>query len=219
VEIVRCDVVGDLMINYVRSVWEQLASASFRAWRHLPRISHETCRHLGNCLRLCHLPALVSVVILAAAAAGCVSKPNGLVLDTVGPSEPSQSPAGDNGSLVVYSAFDPVPHFDSLTYRSFYTDYEVFSEQGQLLQTVHNDGGTALEGPRPVSLPPGRYRVVARANGFRKVTVPVVIAAHHITTVHLEGGAAWGSRAQGGSSSLVRLPDGQVVGEHAGLDH
>jgi hypothetical protein len=206
------------MINCVRSAWEQLVTASFRAWRHFSRSNDDTRCGLGNCLRLDHLPALPAVLILVVAAAGCVSKPSNLVLDTVGPSEPSHSQTSGKGSLLVYSAFDPIPHFDSLTYRSFYTDYEVFSDQGQLLQTVHNDGGTALEGPRPVSLPPGRYRVIAQANGFSKVTVPIIIAAHHLTTVHLEGGAAWGSRGQGGSNSLVRLPDGQVVGEHARLD-
>jgi hypothetical protein len=51
-----------------------------------------------------------------------------------------------------------------------------------------NDNGTSWEGPAEVQLPPGKYRVVARANGYGTVTVPVTVAAKQTTTVHLEGG-------------------------------
>ena len=123
---------------------------------------------------------------------------------------------GTNGSLVVFSAFDPTPHFSALPYRIYYTDYKLVSENGTLLQSVHNDNGTALEGPKTVSLPPGKYRVLARANGYGRVTVPVVIEARRTTTVHLESGMAGKIGPSAGPQGLVRFPDGRIVGLDAG---
>ena len=77
----------------------------------------------------------------------------------------------------------------------------------------------SLEGPKRVQLPVGTYRVVARANGYGVVTVPVIIRADQVTTVHLEGGPSWQNRSQLGQSNPVRLPDGEIAGWRASPDN
>jgi hypothetical protein len=96
-------------------------------------------------------------------------------------------------------------------YRQEYSDYRIYSADGQLRQRVHNDTGTALGSPVTVRLPPGQYRVVARANGYGTVTVPVVIATGGTTVIHLEGGN-WPDKAAFNETNAVRLPDGRIVG-------
>jgi len=156
------------------------------------------------------------VLCAVAAITGCVQGRRPLVLDTVGPAMANHSVVETNGSLVVFSAFDPTPHFSALSYRVYYTDYKLISENGTLLQSVHNDNETALEGPKTVSLPPGKYCIVARANGYGHVTVPVLIEARRTTTVHLEGSAASETGASAFPEGLVRFPDGRIVGWRAG---
>jgi hypothetical protein len=156
------------------------------------------------------------VLFTTAALTGCVHEKRPLVLDTVGPAMVNSSVIETNGALVVFSALDPTPHFGSLSYRIYYSDYTLLSEDGTLLQFVHNDNGTALEGPKTVSLPPGKYCVVARANGYGSVTVPVLVMAHRTTTVHLEDGAACETGASASHEGLVRFPDGRIVGWRAG---
>ena len=103
---------------------------------------------------------------------GCASSERGLVLEPVGPSRIQPAKSDSNGRLVVYSVFDV--HADSTS-----TDPD---------RCRHNDTRTILEGPVEVAMPPGTYRIVARANGYGVVTVPVAIQANRVTTVHLEGG-------------------------------
>jgi hypothetical protein len=160
---------------------------------------------------------LASLVLCATAVlSGCVQGRSPLVLDPVGPALSNHSAVETNGSLLVFSALDPTPHFDGLSYRIYYTDYKLFSEEGTFLQSVHNDNGTALEGPKTISLPPGKYCVVANANGYGRVTVPVLVMAHRTTTVHLEGGGACATDTPGVHEELVRFPDGRIVGSRAG---
>jgi hypothetical protein len=154
---------------------------------------------------------------LAAAAllAGCVSHPRAVVLDPIGPPSLPAAPAGSTGTLVVYSAFDTRGDFNRLPYLRQYTDYQLLGEDGTLRQTVHNSNGLLVEAPKRLELPAGAYRVVAHANGFGLVTVPVVIRARQVTTVHLEGGAAWPNNAALLRSNPVRLPDGEIAGWRA----
>src|ERR1035437_7621112 len=149
-----------------------------------------------------------SFLVVAALVAGCVSQPHGLVLDPIGPPDSQSAGAGSNGTLVVFSAFDPHADFNDLPYLRHYTDYKITHEDGKLVQTVHNDSSVLLEGPRRVQLPVGTYCVVARANGYGVVTVPVIIRADRVTTVHLEGSSSWQNRSQLSQSNPVRLPGG-----------
>ena len=131
-----------------------------------------------------------ALLVGAGLLSGCASDNRGLVFEPVGPSAFQPATANPGGSLVVFSAFDPTAHFNGLPYHHYHTDYKILSEEGKLLQKVHNDSGTVVEGPVAVSLPPGRYRVVARSNGYGTVTMPVIIEAHQTTTVHLEAGGS-----------------------------
>ena len=66
---------------------------------------------------------LVRTLLLAALPlAGCASNGHGLVLDPVGPPV-FQPSAGSNGTLVVFSAYDPNAHFNSLSYRRIHSGY------------------------------------------------------------------------------------------------
>jgi len=147
---------------------------------------------------------------------GCAGDGHPLVLDPVGPRPLQPVVVNSNGSLVVYSAFDVLADFNSVDpERRRHTDYRILSEDGRLLQKVNNDTRTILEGPVAVALPAGNYRVVARAQGYKLVTVPVVIAANRVTTVHLEGGDSWPNKAAFNGTNAVRLPDGRIVGWRA----
>ena len=156
-----------------------------------------------------------SLLVVVALALGCVSQHHGLVLDPIGPLDSQSAGAGSNGTLVVFSAFDPHAHFNDLPYLRHYTDYKITYQDGKLVKTVHNANGASLEGPKRVQLPVGAYRVLARANGYGVVTVPVIIRPDQVTTVHLEGSPSWHHRSQLSQSNPVRLPDGAIAGWRA----
>jgi hypothetical protein len=146
--------------------------------------------------------------------AGCASNGPGLVLAPVGPPV-SHSTAGSASALVVFSAYDQGAHFNDLPYRRVHSDYRILTTDGKLLQNVHNDNGRSAGGPKEVLLPAGQYQVVARANGYGAVTVPVIIGTNQTTTVRLEGGYPRGSTAPSDQANPVRLPDGEIVGWRA----
>ena len=159
-----------------------------------------------------------SVVAGGALLSGCASYRAELVLDPVGPPPAASPGAGSIGTLVVYSAFEQGAEFNSAYYRRQYTDYKILSANGKLLQPVHNDSGTLAEAPNRVQLPAGTYRIIARANGYGEVIVPVVIRASQVTRVHLEGSAAWPNGQELTKSNPVRLPDGEIAGWRASTD-
>jgi len=158
---------------------------------------------------------LAAICLFSAAllASGCASRQNPLVLDRVGPAFAQNAGPDAKGTLIVFSAFDVHAHFNDLPYRRFYSDYEVLSEDGRLLQTVRNQRGLT-EAPSRVELPAGAYRIAARANGYGSVIVPVMIAADQVTTVDLGTGHLRRNLSML-SSNPVRLPNGQIVGYKA----
>lgn len=159
-----------------------------------------------------------NLLAVAALVAGCVSPPHGLVLDPIGPPNPQVAGAGSNGTLVVFSAFAPYGDFNDLPCLHHYTDYKIVSADGTLQETVHNANRLLVEGPKRLELPVGCYRVVAHANGYGMVTVPVVIRAGETTNVHLEGSASWPDNSALLGSNPVRLPDGEIAGWRASQD-
>ncbi len=157
-------------------------------------------------------------MVLAALLCGCVSPRNQLVLAPVGPPPHSGESRSASGELIVFSALSAAPNFQSSPYHRTYTDYRVLSADGsEVVKEVHNDTGKLLEGPSRVELPVGRYQVLARANGYGNVTVPVVIKPHQVTTLHLEGSAWWSKSSGIFDSNPVRLPNGEIVGWRAEL--
>ncbi len=146
---------------------------------------------------------------------GCASAQHGIVLAPVGPASVQATAAVPQGTLLVYSAYDVhAPSMGDFEDRHHYSDYRVFTEDGKLLEKVHNDTGKMMGDPTRVNLPPGAYHVVANANGYGVVTVPVVIAVNRTTTLHLEGGGSWPKGAPD-PTDAVRLPDGRRVGWRA----
>jgi hypothetical protein len=148
---------------------------------------------------------------------GCTTgNGSNFILDTVGPpmSQPTtMSSTSTKGILLVYSAFRRNADFNARDpYRQEYSDYDVFTADGALLQRVHNNSGTILQDAVQVELPPGKYTVKARANGYGFVSVPVIIIAQQSTVVHLEGGGFWPDESVFNQTNAVRLPDGLVIG-------
>jgi hypothetical protein len=164
------------------------------------------------------MKSLLAIGIVAATVllSSCASHGPVLVLDPVGPAPSTSTAAAPTGTLMVFSAFEQGADFNSQLYRRHYTDYRILSADGKRLQTVRNDSGSLVETPQQVQLPVGTYRVVARANGYGEVTIPVVIRADQVTTVHLEGSPSWPNRRQLAGSNPVRLPDGEIAGWRAG---
>lgn len=158
-----------------------------------------------------------TVVILTAASlwCGCAVGPRGMVLEPVGPSPAPVAENNGEGSLVVYTAYEVnsigIGDYEE---RRHYSDYKILTDDGKFLRTVHNDVG-AIRQATDVTLPAGKYRVVANANGYGTVTVPVVIGSNRQTVVHLEGGTSWSNMAANDQASAVRLPDGEIVGWRA----
>ena len=167
------------------------------------------------------MKSIHAIGVLAAVAllAGCASRGSALVLAPIGPAPSTSAAADSTGTLEVFSAFEQGADFNSQLYRRRYTDYRVLSSDGKPPQTVRNDDGTLTGAPKCVQLPAGTYRVVARANGYGEVTVPVVIRADQITTVHLEGSPTWPHPRRLAGSDPVRLPDGEIAGWRAGTDY
>jgi hypothetical protein len=161
------------------------------------------------------LKTYAGLLVTAAFVVGCASRERGLVLDPVGPPPLASNPIGTTGTLMVFSAYEQNADFDTTTYRREYTDYAILSANGRPLQTVKNDIGDLSEIPRQVPLPPGSYKVIARANGYGEVTVPVVIRAGQVTTIHLEGSPSWPHPGRLAGSNPVRLPDGEIAGWRA----
>jgi hypothetical protein len=158
----------------------------------------------------------ISCLIGGLVLAGCATGHRNLTLDSVGPAPAQPSVASADGTLTVYSGFKVNADFNSTdpNHRE-YSNYKIFAADGKLLQLVQNDTGLAQGSPAPISLAPGNYRVVARANGYGIVTVPVVIQAGNLTIVHLEGGYVWPDKSEFNQTNTVRLPDGGIVGWRA----
>ena len=151
---------------------------------------------------------------------GCVAPGSQSVSERVGP-EPITTPTAQSsvGTLTVYSAYEVNADFNSRDpYRPEYSDYKICTEDGTLLQRVHNDSGTALQDPAGVQLPAGKYRVIARANSCGWVTIPILIQPGRETVLHLEGGVQWPGDTQSTKTNAVRLQDSRIIGWKSGAD-
>ncbi len=163
----------------------------------------------SNIKNIYPIGALVVSILLA----GCAFDHRNLTLTPVGPAWGQTAVASATGTLTVYSGFKVNADFNNPdSSRREYSNYKLYADDGKLLQLVQNDTGIALSSPAAVSLAVGTYRIVAHANGYGIVTVPVVIAAGNNTILHLEGGYTWPNEAEFNQTNAVRLPDGAIVG-------
>jgi hypothetical protein len=128
------------------------------------------------------------------------------VTQPVGPAE--SAVAKVQGALQVYTATETHADGDN-TYYCPHSPYLIYNSAGQKARSVLNHVGTMDETPSTVFLPPGAYTVVAEAEGYGRVRIPIVIQARRTTVLHLERG--WKPQ-QGNSADLVRMPDGQPIG-------
>lgn len=153
------------------------------------------------------------LVVATGCWSGCAVDKNGPVAVAAGPPVATSSQAvSTNGTLLVYSAFRATADFNARDPdRPEYSDYRISTPDGKLLRRVHNNSGTILQEAVPVKLPPGKYHVMARANGHGFVTIPVMIESRQTTTLHLEGGSRPNESVLN-KTEAVRLPDGQIVG-------
>lgn len=150
---------------------------------------------------------------------GCATGNQGVVLSPVGPGPgPWRSPSAADGALVVFSAYEANADFNRRDpYRQEFSDYQILSASGKFLRQVHNDSGSILQRPLGVELPVGSYRVVAQANGYGTVTVPVTIEAGRDTILHLEGDVKWPNQFGLNQTNAVCLPHGEIVGWKSSL--
>jgi hypothetical protein len=164
------------------------------------------------------MKTIFALMLITAGAllSGCATGKDGLALDIVGPppSQPAETSSTlTNGTLVVYSAFKVNADFNNPDpYHSEHSDFKIFTTDGKLLQRVHNISDNGIRDVVPVALPPGKYNVKARANGYGYLTIPIVIEAQQNTVLHLEGGGSWPDESAFNQTNAVRLPDGQIIG-------
>jgi hypothetical protein len=151
--------------------------------------------------------------VLAALASGCASHREKVIGGPVGPPPLVAPGRSDQGALVVYSALDFGTPSDPERV-SHHSDYQIYSADGRRFKYVNNRIGTYIEDPATVGLPPGLYKVRARAAAFGFVTTSVVIEAGKTTFIHLDG-SELSSGIQTPASRIVRLPDGLIMGWQA----
>jgi hypothetical protein len=148
---------------------------------------------------------------LLLAGVGCATKVGTALPDLVGPCGPGAAPGAVDGHLMVYSCWDfsrPADYDYDYVMR---TPYNVYLPDGQLLQQVQNDSGGFDRDPVSLMLPPGEYAVTSFVTGQGEVRVPVLIRRGQTTVVHLDGRANY-LRSQAPLDSLVRLPNGDIIG-------
>lgn len=149
-----------------------------------------------------------AAVVLTAmlAATGCSTAHHLAVTQPVGPGKLA---AMQTGTLQVYTATEEHADGDN-SYSYPHTRYLVYDGHGQEVESVRNHLGIMDETPSLTYLAPGSYVVVAKAEGYGRVRIPVVVEANRTTVVHLERG--WKAPENAQASDLVQMPDGKPIG-------
>ena len=140
---------------------------------------------------------------------GCSTAP--VAVAPVGPNPSGLQTAYGNGQLVVYSQLSGRMEGNNQTWKQ-HSDYSIYDSRGHRLDLVQNSNGYYDTAPKAISLPPGKYFVVARAARTGRIRVPVLIKPGEVTEVHLD--ANWQPTGTGGSD-LVTAPEGYPIGWRA----
>ena len=154
-------------------------------------------------------------ILLSPLLVSCASTGGKLTeLETVGPTplRVTESPAAKEGLLKVYS-LRGIYNAKGVLYHP-HTAYTIYSSDNKRLKEVKNARSPHDEEPVSVSLPAGNYVVVALAEGYLRVRVPVVIEPGQLTTLHLEMG---NRPPEEEASNWVLLPNGKAVGWRVNL--
>jgi len=139
--------------------------------------------------------------------AGCASNP--IALLPVEPEPLRPDTYIPKGQLQVYSDVETHEIGDDTFYYP-HKPYSVHDDSGRIVKFVSNHMGDTDESPARVTIPAGRYNIVAESSSYGRVTVPVVIQQDRTTVVHLDG--AWKPSSSTSSNEVVRLPDGEAIG-------
>jgi len=150
--------------------------------------------------------SLVSLLV------GCANTP--VVLAPVGPNPHGVQTNASDGELEVYSRLFACTEGDNPVWHQ-HSAYRIYDLQGRLVKYVGNAAGHYEQAPRLVPLPPGRYRLHARASDYLLVEVPITIERGRTTKVHLDD--RWQLPAYASNAGLVSLPNGNPVGWQAGM--
>ena len=137
----------------------------------------------------------------------CATTPP-IVLETVGPESPGRSGTG-KGYLLVYSATDKVQ--DGKLDFFPHTGYTVYDATGKFVHYTPNRVGNTDPVPVTIPLAAGIYKVVARAELYGRVTVPVKIDNGKLTVVYLERGGM-PQKVRPKNREFITLPKGDIVG-------
>ncbi len=141
---------------------------------------------------------------------GCAVSSAPTRLDAVGPLRITSKPhQPGEGVLTVYSDYINNPNDPS---HPPHGDYQIYSPDGALLQTVHNRTGSFNQEPVACALRAGKYRIVAQAVNYGMVTIPIVVAENKNTIVDLNQ-ELWSRQPADGE--WVQLPNHHVVGRRA----
>lgn len=158
------------------------------------------------------------IFALALLACGCVEvHREQLALEAVGPAPQNPAISSSIGELQVYSALqagyvqDRYGDMREEIVQQF-SPYKIFRADGEPVLSVDNDRKSGVLEPEVARLAPGTYCVKARARGYGRVSVPVIIKSGERTVVHLEGGQMWPDKSVFNASNAVFLPNGTIVG-------
>lgn len=172
---------------------------------------------LGGCLMWigCRTPSAPAGAVPQAARAFKI-RPTALVLEPVGPVSGARAGLRERepGYLQVYSATE-AQEVGGITYH-VHTPYVIETAEGKHVQGVPNRVGLMDQSPTTIRLPPGRYVVYARAEGYGRLAVPVLIVSSRLTLVWLRTPGLPEADAVP-ATELVRLPNGLPVGRRARL--
>lgn len=147
---------------------------------------------------------------IASMLAGCSTTP--IVLNPVGPPPPGATAPPHQGYLQVYTPTEARNEGEDTYYP--HSGYHIYTASGVRWKHVPNRIDTTDESPMVVVLPAGNYKIVARADGYGRITVPVVINGGTLTEVNLE---TWNRKKTppNNEAAVVQLPNGYVVGWRA----
>ncbi|HYG34723.1 MAG TPA: hypothetical protein VEC99_08065 [Clostridia bacterium] len=138
----------------------------------------------------------------------CATTDQTLVLAPVGP-PPKSASHGKEGYLQVFSATTPV-NDGGIQYLP-HSSYRIYRPDGQFVKAVRNHMTQSDQAPQRVVLPAGEYYVVAAAEGFGVVKVPVLIKGAQLTLIYLDQTEPKDLRVAD-EKLLVHLPNGRIVG-------